>query len=86
MRCYNSGGAFDCDPASKDFGRSLMFDPARPAGELNHCCFDDENTLRVDLFQIYFRLDNGDCQACTSKCPQMCTPNDETIEVLGLPR
>ena len=61
-RCYSTS---DCSGPENNvlcqlFNRSV-------AGDLNHCCYENETTLRSNPENLSFRLNGGTCKTCDGK-------------------
>ena len=61
-RCYSTS---DCG-GPEDETLCQLFD--RTAGDLNHCCYEDNiTTLRSNPENLSFRLNGGTCRSCNGK-------------------
>ena len=61
-RCYSAG---DCSGPENEtlcqlFDRTI-------AGDLNHCCYENETTLRSNPGNRSFTLNGGTCKMCNGK-------------------
>ena len=61
-RCYSTS---DCSGPENDT-LCQLFD-RNVAGDLNHCCYENETTLRSNPENLSFRLNGGTCKTCNGK-------------------
>ena len=61
-RCYSTS---NCSGPENDT-LCQLFD-RNVAGDLNHCCYENETTLRSNPENLSFRLNGGTCKTCNGK-------------------